>query len=78
MSFSCMIICIFPYQRPHVIAHHCAVPTALILLFYLLNSLVKYHLAVVLAEVQDFLERNQDVSIKNEVLMTCDIPSFML
>jgi len=45
-----MIICIFPYQRPHVIAHHCAVPAAaLITLFYLLNSLVKY-LAVFLAK----------------------------
>ena len=45
-----MIICIFPYQRPHVITHHCAVPAALIPLFYLLNSLVKY-LAVFLAKV---------------------------
>jgi len=73
-----MSICIFPYQRPHVIAYHCAVPVVLIPLFYLVNSLVKY-LAVFLAiSPQDFLEGNQDVSIKNEVLMTCDIQSFML
>jgi len=43
-------MCIFPFQRPHVVAHHCAVPAALIPLFLLLNIMVKYF-AVFLAQV---------------------------
>jgi len=43
-----MTIRIFPYQRPHVIAH-CTVPAALIPLFHWLNVLVK-SLAVFLAK----------------------------
>ena len=59
-----MTIHIFTYQRPHVIAHHCAVPAAPTPLFYLLNILVKY-LAVFLAiRLEDFLERKQNVSKK--------------
>ena len=41
-SFSFVITCISPYQRPLAIAHHCAVPPALIPLLCFLNSLVKY------------------------------------
>jgi len=38
-SFSFMIMRIFPYERPHVTTHHCAVPAALTPLLYLLNIL---------------------------------------
>jgi len=68
-----------PSWRPNLVTVlHCAVPAALIPLFCLPNSLVKYLTVFLSVSPQDFLERNQDVSIKSEVLMTCDIPSFVL